>query len=124
VKLGPTLVQLTSTGVYCTEPIPPGGRKLARSAPAKKAEGGVMAIGCFVDRNANEFILVVNRSFDTKIMGKLTLDDMIVSASEVSQETGQLVEPVSVVQKPLESSLEPGEGRLYKLSRKAGAAVH
>jgi len=118
VKLGPTLVQLTSTGVYCTEPIPPGGRRIARGAPVKKAEGGVMAIGCFVDRDANEYVMVVNRSFDTKITGKLTLDEKIVTASEVSQETGKLVEPVSVVQKPLESSLEPGEGRLYMLTIK------
>ena len=118
IKLGPTLVKLTSTGVYCTDPVPPGGSKLAVSSPVKKAEGGVMAIGCFVDRNAKEYVMVVNRSFDTKIVGKLTLDEKIVSAAEVAQETGKLVEPVSVVQKPMESVLEPGEGRLYMLTRK------
>ena len=117
-KLGPTLVEITSTGVYCTEPIPSGGRKLARGAPVKKAEGGVMAIGCFVDRNATEYVMVVNRSFDTKIAASLTLDDKIISAAEVSQETGKPLEPVSVTQKPLESPLEPGEGRLYRLTRK------
>jgi hypothetical protein len=117
VNLGPTLLQVTSTGVYCTEPIPPGGRRIARNAPVKKAEGGVLAIGCFVDRNAKEYILVVNRSFTESCVAKLTLNDKIVTAAEISQDTGKLLQPESVSQKTLDIALEPGDGRMYQLSR-------
>jgi hypothetical protein len=117
VNLGPTLLQVTSTGVYCTEPIPPGGRRIARNAPVKKAEGGVLAIGCFVDRNAKEYILVVNRSFTDACVAKLTLNDKIVTAAEISQDSGKLLQAESVSQKTLDIALEPGDGRMYQLSR-------
>jgi hypothetical protein len=117
-NLGPTLVQVTSTGVYHTEPVPPGGRGLAAGAPVKAAEGGALAIGCFVDRKAREYILVVNRSFSGKCEAKLALDGNILSASEVSQETGKLLPLVSVEGKTLDMPLEAGEGRLYLLTRK------
>ena len=112
-NLAPTLIQVTSTGVYHTAPIPPGGHGLACGTLVKKVDGGVMAIGCFVDRRGNEYILVVNRSFSDKCLAKLTLNDTIISASEVSQEDGKMLPPVSVVGKTLDVLLEAGEGRLY-----------
>ena len=66
-----TLVQITSTGVSHTDPIPPGGGGLARTGPVKKAEGGALTIGCFVDRESKEYIFVVNRSFHEKCPWRL-----------------------------------------------------
>jgi hypothetical protein len=114
-KLGPTLVKLTSTGVYCTDPLPPGTRRLAAGAPVTKAEGGPLQIGCFIDRNAVEYVFVVNRAFNAQVVAKLTLDDRSASASEISQQTGKPLSPVSVAGKSLDVPLEPGEGRLYML---------
>jgi hypothetical protein len=117
-KLGPTLLQVTSTGVYHTDPVPPGGRRLAKAAPVKKAEGGPLTIGCFVDRNAQEYVMVVNRSFNATCTAKLTLSDKVLAAAEISRETGKPVPPVSVAGKTLDVPLEPGDGRLYRLDRK------
>ncbi|MHC4502945.1 MAG: hypothetical protein ACYTFI_06550 [Planctomycetota bacterium] len=114
-KLGPTLVRLTSTGVYHTEPLPPGGRRLGHGAPVKTIDGGPTVVGCFVDRGGREFILPVNRSFRKKFAARLTLDGRIVSAAEVSQETGRALKPVTLRGGVLEVPLEPGEGRLFLL---------
>ncbi len=117
-KLGPTLVKLTSTGVYCTDPLPIGTIPLLPEAPVKKADGGAMVIGCFQDAAGKVYILPVNRSLHDKITAKLTLDEKFLSASEISQETGEPLQAVSVSQKTLDVSLEAGEGRLYLLNRK------
>ena len=117
-KLGATLIQITSTGVYHTDPIPPGGGGLARTGPVKKAEGGALTIGCFVDREAQEYIFVVNRSFHEKCLAQLTLNERILAASEISQETGKALPPMSVTGKTLDVPLEAGEGRLFLLNKK------
>jgi len=121
-KLGPTLVKLTSTGVYCTDPLPPGTVKLAADAPVKAAAGGPMAIGCFADAAGTPFILVVNRSFRDKIAARLTMDEKTVSACEISQETGKPLAAKDVASKALVVPLEPGEGRLFRLNQKATAS--
>ncbi|MCY2929019.1 MAG: hypothetical protein NTV86_05900, partial [Planctomycetota bacterium] len=112
---------VTSTGVYHTDPVPPGGRKLAKAGPVKKAEGGPLTLGCFVDRNAQEYVMVVNRAFNGSCVAKLTLGDKIVSAAEVSRETGKLTAPVSVAGKTLDVPLDAGDGRLFLLHRKSNA---
>jgi len=117
-KLGPTLVKVTSTGVYCTDPLPIGTRRLAPDAQVKKAEGGVMVIGCFKDAKGREYVMPVNRSFHNKIAARLTMDEKTVSISEISQETGELVKARTLVGGVLEVSLEAGEGRLFLLHQK------
>ncbi|MCY2929932.1 MAG: hypothetical protein NTV86_10640 [Planctomycetota bacterium] len=117
-KLGGTLTQVTSTGVYHTDPVPPGGHRLSKAAPVKNAEGGALTLGCFVDRKGQEYVMVVNRSFTAACTAKLTLNEKILSAAEVSRETGQALAPASVSGKTLDISLDPGDGRLYLLSRK------
>ena len=112
------MTKITSTGVYCTDPLPPGGRRLTKGAPVKKAEGGVMAIGCFVDRDGTEYILPVNRSFNAKITAKLTMGDWILSAAEISQETGKPLAAVETARQPIDVTLDPGEGRLFVLKSK------
>ncbi|MCY2927108.1 MAG: hypothetical protein NT031_17080 [Planctomycetota bacterium] len=116
-KLGGTLTQITSTGVYHTDPVPPGGHRLAKAGPVRQAEGGPLTIGCFVDRNAQEYILVVNRSFSAPCVAKLSLHEKIVSAREISRETGKPQTPASVSGKTLDIPLDPGDGRLYLLGR-------
>ncbi|MCY2925761.1 MAG: hypothetical protein NT031_10025, partial [Planctomycetota bacterium] len=91
---------------------------ITMDAPVKKADGGPLTIGCFVDRNAQEYIMVVNRSFNATCTAKLTLSEKIVAAAEISRETGKCVAPVSVAGKTLDVPLEAGDGRLFRLDRK------
>jgi hypothetical protein len=114
-KLGPTLVQLTSTGVYLTDPIMPGTKGLDDTAPVKSAEGGPLAIGCFKSAKGQNYIMVVNRSLQAKTTAKLTFAAKTTSTSEVSQETGKPLPVAPLKNKLLEVALEAGEGRLYLL---------
>lgn len=118
-KLGPTLVRLTSTGAYCTDPVPPGARGLnasaAADAPVKKGEGGPLLVGCFTDPDGKQYVFPVNRSFSNRITARLAMDEKFVSACELSQETGKPLPGASVKRKALEVRLEPGEGRLFLL---------
>jgi hypothetical protein len=117
-KLGPVLVRLISTGVYHTAPLPPGGRGLADDAPIKKAEGGAMTLGCFKSQDGKQYVMVVNRSFHNKMIARLTMDERIASASEISQSTGKLLTATTTTKKALAVALEPGDGRLFLLNRK------
>jgi hypothetical protein len=117
-KLGPTLVKLTSTGVYNTDPLPIGTIPLLPEAPVKKIEGGVMVVGCFTDAAGKVYILPVNRNMRDAATFTLTLDDKTVSTSEVSQETGELLAAEPLKDKSLEVKLEAGEGRLFLLNSK------
>lgn len=114
-KLGPTLMKLTSTGVYCTNPLPIGTHGLNADAPVKKADGGAMVIGCFQDAQGREYIMPVNRSFRDKITPTLKLDERFVSAAEISQETGEQLKAAAVSKNVLMVSLEAGEGKLFQL---------
>jgi len=114
-KLGPTLVKLTSTGVYHTNPTV-GTVPLLPEAPVKKAEGGNIVIGCFKDAAGKVYLLPANNSTGTKITAKFTMDAPFGSAAEVSQETGELLPAAALKDKVLEVELEAGEGRLFLLN--------
>jgi hypothetical protein len=116
-KLGPTLVKLTSTGVYHTDP-PIGTISLVPEAPVKKIEGGSVVLGCFVDAQGVEYIMPVNKSMGNAITAGLTLDAKYVSTQEISQETGKPLALVRVAGRPLSVPLEAGEGKLFLLNKK------
>jgi len=116
--LGPTLMKLESTGVYGTDPLPPGMRGLAGEAPVIRAEGGPMVIGVFRNSGNDRYVMVVNRSFTDKLAARLTLDPTTVSASEISQESGKPLEAAPLAANVLEVTLEAGEGKLYRLNLK------
>ena len=116
--LGPTLIQIGSTGVYATTPLPPGTYGLTAEAPVKQVEGGPMLIGCFKGNKEEPYIWVVNRSFKDRITAKLTMADNVISTSEISQESGKPLKPIALENKSLEVSLDSGEGRLFLLGQK------
>lgn len=114
--LGPTLARLTSTGAFCTAPVPPGGRRLRGGGPVRQAEGGPLVIGGFQDPEGREYVMVVNRSLGAAVTARLTFDPRISAAAEISQETGLPLAAVPTRQGPLAVPLEPGEGRLFALT--------
>jgi hypothetical protein len=116
--LGPLLMQMQSTGVYHTAPLPPGTRPLAADAPVRQAAGGQMVIGCFKTTNMDRYVLVVNKTFNERFVAKLTLDKKTVAASEISQETGKPLEATALKERTLEVPLEAGEGKLFLLNPK------
>jgi hypothetical protein len=116
-KLGPTLVKLTSAGVYHSD-LAVGTVPLLPEAPVKKIDGGSMVVGCFKDAAGKVYILPVNKHMNEARTFTLTLDDKTVSTAEVSQETGAPLAAAPLKDKVLEVKLEAGEGRLFLLNGK------
>ncbi len=115
-RLGPTLLKVTSTGAYCTGPLPVGAQPLAPDAPIRNAEGGPMLIGCFADAGGTRYILPVNRSFKDDMTARLALDSRAVSVSEISQDTGEALAAQPLNRHVLDVRLQAGEGRLFRLN--------
>lgn len=118
-RLGPTLTKLVCTGAYCGgEPMPPGGVELADDAPVKRIEGGRVVIGCFHDGAGKRYIFPVNRTVKFVVTTKMTLDAKVESVSEISQDTGEVMESTTLTGGGLQVQLQPGEGKLYLLNDK------
>lgn len=115
-RLGPTLARLTSTGAFCTAPVPPGGRRLRGGGAVRQAEGGPLLIGGFQDPEGREYVMVVNRSLGAAVTARLSFDPRISAAAEISQETGAPLAAVPTRSGPLAVPLEAGEGRLFALT--------
>ncbi len=118
-KLGPTLTKLVCTGAYCGgDPLPPGAIELADDAPVKKIEGGRVLVGCFKDATGKRYIFPVNRTLKFIVTSKLTLDAKAESVSEISQETGEPLEPAPLTDGMFQLKLQPGEGQLFLINEK------
>lgn len=108
-NLGPTLLRLHSKGVFQGR-----GRPLAHRCPVREIRGDETLMGWFQDARKVDHLLVVNGSMRTSSCSRLMLQPSIRSVAEVSQMTGRM-HPVTVVDGILETELQPGEGRLFRL---------
>ena len=61
---GPTLLGLTSTGVYHTEPLPLRTYPISESALVESVTGGEALIGEFEDKDGRRYLMVVNRDYE------------------------------------------------------------
>ena len=98
--------------------MPPGGIELADDAPVKKIEGGRSLVGCFHDGAGKRYIFIVNRTLKFIVTSKVTLDAKAESVSEISQETGEPLEPTPLTDGMHQVRLQPGEGQLFLINDK------
>ena len=114
--LAPTLLKLRPVAAYHTDPVPPGAQPLDPKGPVARAAGGELLIGWLKD-GAKDYLFLVNRSLKKTSTAQLTLTGPARGVDEASQDrpgtlTTARFDPATGV---LETSLEPGEGRLFVL---------
>ncbi len=114
--LGPTLLGLTSTGVYHTGSVPPGAARLGTtqllSLPADKP----LLVGFFRDADAVPHALIANRSHREAVEFGVTFSPLVTRVSEISTSAGGAARVLPhVAGQPLAMSLAPGHGRLLRL---------
>jgi hypothetical protein len=116
--LAPTLLKLHPLAAYHTDPVPQAAQKLDSKGPVSKAAGGELVIGWLKD-DKNDYLFLVNRSLKKKSLPRITLTKPARVVEEISQDKAGTVKKVSfgVAKKLLQTSLEPGEGRLYVVKR-------
>lgn len=120
LQLGPTLMQLTSTGVRrlntsanATNPIP--GFPIRSLARVGTDPDSTFIAGAFVHRDGRRAVLMVNHDIAYTAWPSVTFDAPSGSVLEVDKTTGRL-DPVvddSPVLPGLQLSFGPGDGRLF-----------
>lgn len=118
-KLGPTLMRLTSTGVYRVKPGDDAVRVLA-DVPIRSLTAGDYLIGAFRHADGRRAVLLNNYAFAYTAWPTVEFDVDASKAIEVDPTTGREV-PVrddSPAMDGLQLSLDAGAGRLFLLPQK------
>ena len=113
--MGPTLMHLTSTGVYRVEPDDDPGEVL-EDAPIGLTNGDYL-VGVFDHADGRRGVLLNNYSFAYTAWPTVEFDVPLDQIHEVSRETGEEVPLVddSPAMDGFQVSLDSGEGRLFLL---------
>jgi len=109
--LAPTLLKLTSTGVYHVRNVPKGclalpGNTLVRAVPGN----GDFVVGEFVHSDGSSYIMLVNKDFQRSTSFRVELNDKNNHVQRVSSYTGRLEELVDEG-----DWLAPGQGVLLRV---------
>lgn len=118
LKLGPTLLSLTSEAVYHTAPVPTGTAALPAGffwQPVATLTPPLV-IGYFTDEDGRKYIMAVNRDLVNSRTIEFEVDGLPADVKEVSKSTGsEVATNYNATTGRLSSSFAPGEGRLYAL---------
>ncbi len=116
-RLAPTLMQLTSLGVYHTPPVPNGAAGIPENNLLKRIAGGPLVIGQFRSQDGQRYMMFVNRSPQESASATIVFSDQ-VTVEQVDRSTGK---PQAVTLQQDDSgstwkaSFEPGQGRLVRI---------
>jgi hypothetical protein len=89
--LGPTLIRLTSTGVYHTGTLPLGcSPQPATGLPVRVTSGGPAVLGLFRHQDGSTWAMVVNRDFRNSTTVGLQFDSSVLGAQVMSPQTGTM----------------------------------
>lgn len=113
-QLGPTLLSLTSTGVYHTGAVPAGGRRLGTDAIIQPPGELPLVLGLFEDEARRQYAMVVNSDYREAAEFEAGLAGHVVAVTQISSADGSDV-PLSIEGQRLALRLEPGGGALLRL---------
>jgi len=115
-NLGPTLMKLTSTGVYRVRP-DDNPMKQLKNTPITKLTRGDYLVGVFKHADGRRALLLNNYSFAYTAWPSLAFRVPVERMRELCQKTGKEI-PIlddSPAMEDLQISLDSGEGRLFLL---------
>ena len=117
-RLAPTLMQLTSVGVYHTRPVPNGAAGIPEEHLLKRITGGPLVIGQFRSQEGRRYMMFVNRSPLQSASATIVFSDK-VTLEQVDRPTGELRTVTLWRQDDSGStwnaSFKPGQGRLVRI---------
>jgi len=85
---GPTLLRLTSTGVFHTDPLLPMTHPINESRLVESIAGGMALVGEFEDTEGRDHLMVVNRDYDRPATLRVALREPGARISRLSRQTG------------------------------------
>ena len=117
-RLGTTLSQLTSTGVYHNDPVPTGCAPLNQRLPIAKIEGGPFLAGFFVDSKRQKYVLLANKNYNFGAEPRITFADNVRKIIEIPKNSTPPF-AVSWLEDDSERSclilFKAGDGRLFRI---------
>ncbi len=114
-KLGPMLMQMESTDVYHSEPLPLGTKEVRWDSPVKVENEGKFVLGLFRNARSTAF-MIVNRNYKDPTQAILKIKARKVQ--EFDRQTGRWAKADRVPKNgALTISLEPGDGRFFRMAR-------
>ncbi len=124
--LGPALMELESTAVYHTAPLPYGTQAAPADAPVQVTGGGEFVLGLFRKDQAGEAgkipgtakttaFMVVNRNYKQPAEAVLKVTLPGKALQELDRKTGTWTAgPVLDADRLVKAKLSPGDGRLFR----------
>mgnify|MGYP006288278305 CR=1 FL=1 len=116
-KLGPTLLRLTSTGIYFSEPAPPGGKTFTPGLPIIKIDSPSILAGFFEDEYAQQYVMFVNTDFAHGKRAKIHFSEKVQALLEVSKNymPPLVIEWEEELYKDADILFKAGDGRLFQI---------
>ncbi len=116
-KLGPTLMRLTSTGVYFSNPVPPHGKAFTPGLPIIKIDSPSILAGFFIDDLKNKYVLFVNTDFSYGKRARIHFSENVHSLVEIPKNhmPPLLIEWEDNIYKDADILFKAGDGRLFRI---------
>ena len=114
-KLGPSLLELNSVGVYHTAPLPYGTQAVPADAPVQIVGKGEFVLGLFGRSGRTTSFMIVNRSYKEPAEAELKVAIPGRKLQELDRKTGKWLEAeILAADRQLKIRLDPGDGRLLR----------
>ena len=114
-RFGPPLMELDSTAVYHTAPLPYGTQAVPANAPVQFLGGGEFVLGLFGKTGRTTAFMVVNRSYKQDAEATVKVDIPGSKLQELDRKTGKWSDgPILGAGRELKLKLGPGDGRLFR----------
>ena len=114
-QFGPALMELDSTAVYHTAPLPYGTQVVPADAPVRFTGSGEFVLGLFGKNGKTTAFMVVNRSYkqDAEAAVKVAIPGS--KLQELDRTTGKWSDgQVLEANREVKIKLGPGDGRLFR----------
>ena len=116
--LSPELMKLDSIAVYHTKDLPFGGSPVPADCPVQVESQTACVLGLFGDKARADAFMLVNRDYKNVAQTNLTFGKGIKALREFDRKTRRWTNHGKVASgQSVAVSLEPGDGRLFRLVR-------
>jgi hypothetical protein len=115
-QFGPALMELDSTAVYHTAPLPYGTQAAPADAPVQFTGGGEFVLGLFGKNGKTTAFMVVNQSYSQEAEAAVKVAIPGNRLQELDRTTGKWSNgPVLDADRKLKIKLAAGDGRLFRV---------
>jgi hypothetical protein len=115
-------MELDSTGVYHTAPLPYGTQPAPADAPVRFAGDGEFVLGLFGKSGATSAFMIVNRNCKQQAEAVVEVKLPGTELEELDRKTGNWVAgPAPGADRRVNVRLEAGDGRLFRAAPKAAS---